>query len=145
MLKLLNNKVNTPKHVKNLVEINQLHCENNYSAKKLFIGQGEIVQMFDNSTLFPKENFLPVSHDSFRYAYSKYAEDILSYLKKSIKKEEAINGLRKNSLEYSELNNIATYFIQIECDKDFSSIDNIHNTPKKDLSSIIDKIGRAHV
>ena len=140
LLKLLNNKVNTPKHVKNLVEINQLHFENNYSAKKLFIGQGEIVQMFDNSTLFPKENFLPVSHDSFRDAYSKYAEDILSYLKKSIKKEEAINGLRKNSLEYSELNNIATYFIQIECDKDFSSIDNIHNTPKKDLSSIIDKL-----
>lgn len=140
LLKLLNNKVNTPKHVKNLVEINQLHCENNYSAKKLFIGQGEIVQMFDNSTLFPKENFLPVSHDSFRDAYSKYAEDILSYLKKSIKKEETINGLRKNSLEYSELNNIATYFIQIECDKDFSSIDNIHNTPKKDLSSIIDKL-----
>lgn len=140
LLKLLNNKVNTPKHVKILVEINQLHCENNYSAKKLFIGQGEIVQMFDNSTLFPKENFLPVSHDSFRYACSKYAEDILSYLKKSIKKEEAINGLRKNSLEYSELNNIATYFIQIECDKDFSSIDNIHNTPKKDLSSIIDKL-----
>ncbi|MDD7182752.1 ATP-binding cassette domain-containing protein [Peptostreptococcus porci] len=140
LLKLLNNKVNTPKHVKNLVEINQLHCENNYSAKKLFIGQGEIVQMFDNSTLFPKDNFLPVSHDSFRDAYSKYAEDILSYLKKSIKKEEAINGLRKNSLEYSELNNIATYFIQIECDKNFSSIDNIHNTPKNDLSSIIDKL-----
>lgn len=140
LLKLLNNEVSKPKYVKNLVEINQLHCENNYSAKKLFIGQGEIVQMFDNSTLFPKENFLPVSHDSFRDAYSKYAEDILSYLKKSIKKEEAINGLRKNSLEYNELNNIATYFIQIECDKDFSSIDNIHNTPKKDLSSIIDKL-----
>lgn len=140
LLKLLNNKVNAPKHVKNLVEINQLHCENKYSAKRLFIGQGEIVQMFYNSTLFPKENFLPVSHDSFRDAYSKYAEDILSYLKKSIKKEEAINGLRKNSLEYSELNNVATYFIQIECDKDFSSIDNIHNTPKKDLSSIIDKL-----
>ena len=140
LLKLLNNKVNTPKHVKNLVAINQLHCENKYPAKKLFIGQGEIVQMFDNSTLFPKENFLPVSHDSFRDAYSKYAEDILSYFKKSIKKEEAINGLRKNSLEYSELSNIATYFIQIECDKDFSNIDNIHNTPKKDLSSIIDKL-----
>lgn len=140
LLKLLNNKVNTPKHVKNLVEINQLHCENNYSAKKLFIGQGEIVQMFDNSTLFPKENFLAVSHDSFWAAYSKYAEDILTYLKKSIKKEEAINGLKNNSLEYNESNNIATYFIQIECDKDFSSIDNIHNTPKKDLSSIIDKL-----
>ena len=140
LLKLLNNKVNTPKHVKNLVEINQLHCENNYSAKKLFIGQGEIVQMFDNSTLFPKENFLAVSHDSFLAAYSKYAEDILTYLKKSIKKEEAINGLKNNSLEYNESNNIATYFIQIECDKDFSSIDNIHNTPKKDLSSIIDKL-----
>lgn len=140
LLKLLNNKVNTPKHVKNLVEINQLHCENNYSAKKLFIGQGEIVQMFDNSTLFPKENFLAVSHDSFLAAYSKYAEDILTYIKKSIKKEEAINGLKNNSLEYNESNNIATYFIQIECDKDFSSIDNIHNTPKKDLSSIIDKL-----
>lgn len=140
LLKLLNNKVNTPKHVKNLVEINQLHCENNYSAKKLFIGQGEIVQMFDNSTLFPKENFLAVSHDSFWAAYSKYAEDILTYLKKSIKKEEVINGLKNNSLEYNESNNIATYFIQIECDKDFSSIDNIHNTPKKDLSSIIDKL-----
>lgn len=140
LLKLLNNKVSTPKHVKNLVEINQLHCENKYSAKKLFIGQGEIVQMFDNSTLFPKDNFLQVSHDSFREAYSNYAEDILSYIKKNIKKEEAINGLRKNSLEYSELNNMTTYFIQIECDKDFSNIDNIHSTPKKDLTSVIDKL-----
>ena len=140
LLKLLNNKVNTPKYVKNIVEINQLYCENKYPAKKLFIGQGEIVQMFDNSTLFPKENFLPVSHDSFRDAYSKYAKDILSYLKKNIKKEEAINGLRKKSLEYSELSDIATYFIQIECDKDFSSIDNIHNTPKNDLLSIISKL-----
>ncbi len=96
--------------------------------------------MFANSTLFPKDNFLQVSHDSFRDAYSNYAEDILSYIKKNIKKEEAINGLRKNYLEYSELNNIATYFIQIECDKDFSNIDNIHNTPKKELSSIIDKL-----
>ena len=58
LLKLLNNKVNTPKHVKNLVEINQLHCENNYSAKKLFIRQGEIVQMFDNSTLRSEEQRL---------------------------------------------------------------------------------------
>lgn len=140
LLKLLNNEVSKPKYVKNLVEINQLHCENKYSDKKLFIGQGEIVQMFDNSTLFPKDNFLQVSHDPFRDAYSKYAEDILSYIKKNIKKEEAINALRKNSLEYSELNNIATYFIQIECGKDFSSIDNIHKTPKKELSTIIDKL-----
>lgn len=140
LLNLLNNKVSTPKYVKNLVETNQLYCENKYSAKKLFIGQGEIVQMFDNSTLFPKDNFLQVSHDSFRDAYSHYAEDILSYIKKNIKKEEAINRLRKNYLEYSELNNIATYFIQIECDKDFSNIDNIHNSPRKELSSIIDKL-----
>lgn len=53
---------------------------------------------------------------------------------------EAINKLRKNYLEYSELNNIATYFIQVECDKDFANIKNIHNTPKKELSSIIDKL-----
>jgi len=140
LLKLLNNKVSTPKYVRNLVKINQLHCENKYSEKKLFIGQGEIVQMFDNSTLFPQNNFLQVSHDSFREAYSNYAGDILLYINKNIKREEAINGLRKKSLEYSELNNIATYFIQIECDKNFSDIDNIHNIPKQELSSIIDKL-----
>lgn len=60
LLKLLNNKVNTPKYVKNLVEINKLHCKNEYSEKKLFIGQGEIVKKFDNSTLFTKDKFLPV-------------------------------------------------------------------------------------
>lgn len=140
LLKLLNNDVSTPKYVKNLVEINQLHCENKYSAKKLFIGQGEIVEKFDDSTLFPKDNFLQVSHDSFREAYFNYAKDILSYIKKNIKKEEAINGLRKNYLEYSELNNITTYFIQIDCDKDFSNINNIHNTPRRDLKSIINKL-----
>lgn len=140
LLKLLNNKVNSPRYVKNLVEVNQLDCENKYSAKKLFIGQGEIVQMFDNSTLFPKENFVQVSHDSFRAAYSNYAQGILSYIKENIKKEEAINRLKKSYLEYSELNNIATYFIHIECDKDFSNIDNIHGTPKEELSSIVKKI-----
>ncbi|MBC2578643.1 ATP-binding cassette domain-containing protein [Peptostreptococcus russellii] len=140
LLKLLNNKVNSPRYVKNLVEINQLECENKYLAKKLFIGQGEIVQMFDNSTLFPKDNFVQVSHDSFRAAYSNYAQGILSYIKENIKKEEAINRLKKSYLEYSELDNIATYFIHIECDKDFSNIDNIHSTPKEELSSIVKKI-----
>lgn len=140
LLNLLNNKVSAPRYVRNLAEINQLECENKYSAKKLFIGQGEIVQMFDKSTLFPKDNFIQVSHDSFRDAYSNYAKDILSYIKKNIKKEEAINGLSKSSLEYSELNNIATYFIQIECDENFSNIKNIHNTPKKELSSILIKL-----
>lgn len=140
LLKLLNNKVSTPKHVKDLVAVNQLYCENKYSAEKLFIGQGEIVQMFDNSTLFPKEKFQQISHDPFREAYSNYAKDILLYIEKNIKKEEAINVLRKKFLEYSELNNITTYFVQIEYDKDFSDIDNIHSAPKKDLKSVIDKL-----
>ncbi|MGD6731624.1 MAG: hypothetical protein ACPKMZ_11195 [Pleomorphochaeta sp.] len=140
ILKLLNNNVSSPNYVKNLVESNQLHCANKYSDKKLFIGQGEIVNKFDHTNLFPKDNFLEIVHDDFRNSYSNYAREMLFYIKNNIQKENAINRLKKQVLEYSELNSLATYFLHIEYDKDFSNIDNIHDFPNKTLFSIIDKL-----
>jgi predicted ATPase len=140
ILKLLNNKVSSPNYVRNLIESNQLLCANKYSDKKLFIGQNEIVSKFDQTSLFPKDNFLEIVHDDFRKAYSNYAREILLYIKKNIQKEDAINCLKKQVLEYSELNNLATYFLRVECDKDFSNIDNIHDSPNKTLLNITDKL-----
>lgn len=140
LLKLLNNKTDSPKYIKEIVENNGLKCDYKLSSKILSVEQGEIVQKFDKCTLFSQDNFSTIPHDSFKNTYSKYAEDILSYIRKNIKKEESINGLKKKTIEYSELNDMSTYFINIECDKDFSNIDNIHDRPKNDLTDILDKL-----
>ena len=48
LLRLLNNKVNTPKYVKNLIEINQLYCENKYSEKDYLLDREKL---FKNSII----------------------------------------------------------------------------------------------
>ena len=140
LLKLLCNKATSPKYIKNLVENNKLYCENRYSSEKLFIGQGDIIKKFDDCTLFPKENFIEVDHSNFKNLYTSYANSIMMHIKNNIAREDAIEGLSKKILEYNELNNSSTYFLQVECDQEFVEIDNIHEKHKKCLFDIINKL-----
>lgn len=137
LLNLLNNVGNAETYMKSLIANSAMDCEKKYLEKKLYIGQGDIVQKFDKNTLFPAENFVRIPHDKFRAAYINYAKAIFEYIRKNIKKAESINGLTKKKLEYSELNNLSTYFVQIEREKGFADIENIHAKPKEELQDIL--------
>lgn len=142
LLKLLSNEKNLPQYVKTIIKENQLDCDNANSSRKLFIEQGEVIKKFDNCTLFPKENFLEVNHSEFKDNYTLYAQNIMRYIKHNISKEETVNGLEKKFLEHNEVYDSSTYFLQVECDQDFTNINNAHEVAKKNISQIIELINK---
>lgn len=140
LLSLLHNHVLSRSYAKKIIEINNLSCENKDSSRKLFIEQGEIIKKFDECKLFPEDNFKEIDHSKFVEMYITYANEILKYIKENIAKSDAIKILEKKEIEYSELSSESTYFLQIECTDDFTNVDNIHESPKKNLMDIIYKL-----
>lgn len=140
LLKLLNNDVKSPKYIKNLVENNKLHCDNILSSKKLYIGQGDIIKKFDNSTLFPKDNFKDVDHYIFQSSYIEYSNKLLKYIRHNIELEDSLKELEKDFLPYNAINNNSNYFVHISKDKDFSNIENQHEKPLDSIKSVLNII-----
>lgn len=139
LLKLLHNQ-KRERHVKNLLEENGMFCENVDSSKRMYIGQGDIVEKFDSNKLFPNENFNSVDNTEFQSTYTDFADGILKYIRKRIKAQEAFDQLVKEELEYNELINDTTYFIHVDINADYADVDNIHNHHNQELKKLLYKI-----
>lgn len=139
ILKLLNS-YRRERHVKDLIEKNEMCCETVDSSKRLYIGQGEIVSKFENSKLFPSDNFKEVDNSEFRFSYQKFSQDILEYIKKRIKAKDSINQLVNEQLTYNEIVLESNYFIRFEIDGDYSKIENEHEKPNREIRKLLKSV-----
>ena len=118
----------------------KISCETVAPSKRLYIGQGDIVEKFTDNNLFPKDNFKSIDHSTFRLIYTSFAENILKYIKKQIKLREMLDSLSKEELHYDEAINGATYFIQIAVDSNYDNIKNLHEEYKSELEKILSEL-----
>lgn len=125
-----------------LKEKNQIFCGDGEFERHLFISQGQIVDKFNNKDLFPQDHFLSIDHSLFRESYSSYANGILRYIRERISAKEAADELARQTLQYNELINDGSYFIHIEKDDEFGSIDNHHTRHNDELKGLLTTIKR---
>lgn len=109
-------------------------------SKKIFIGQGEIVDKFKSNKLFPVDNFEKISHDEFKKEYTKYSEDIIEYIRTNISKEDKKNKLKNMNLEYNERNNETTYYIVVDYDNNFEIKTNLYKKSRENMSKLIEQL-----
>ena len=126
--------------VTSLKEKNRIFCDGGEPEKHLFIGQGQIVEKFDNKELFPQDHFLSIDHSSFRDSYSSYAKGILQYIKEKISANSAIDELARQSIQYNELINDGAYFIHIDSNDDFGSVENNHAEHNDELKELLSTV-----
>ena len=125
-----------------LKEKNQIFCDDGEIERHLYISQGQIVNQFNNKDLFPQDHFLSIDHSLFRDSYSLYANGILRYIREKISAKEAADELARQTIEYNELINDESYFIHIERDDEFGSIDNYHTGHNDELRGLLTTIRR---
>lgn len=126
---------------KEFISKNELKCEYKFDkSKKIFIGQGEIVDKFKLNKLFPVDNFGKISHNKFEEEYTKYSKDIIEYIRTNIGKEDKKNKLKNMNLEYNELNNETTYFIAVEYDNNFETKTNLYQKSRENMSKLIEQL-----
>lgn len=126
---------------KEFISKNELKCEYKFDeSKKIFIGQGMIVEKFRSNELFPVDNFEKISHDDFKKEYTKYSEDIMKYIKTNIYKENKKNKLKNMNLEYNEINNETTYFIAVDYNNNFEIKTNLYKKSRENMSKLIEQL-----
>lgn len=125
------------RHVKELMEKNGMICNTVDSSKRLYIGQGDIVSKFEGNRLFPSDNFVEVDNNGFRDAYSRYAHEVLDFIKKRIKARDSEIQLQKETLQYNDVMNDANYFISFAVDTDYSDVENDHTAPNRDMQKLL--------
>lgn len=128
------------RHIKDLIKNNLMTCDPVDASKKLYIGQGDIVEKFDNRKLFPDDNFVPIDNSKFKVTYKDFANEIMKYIKSNIKAKDSLDKLSKEELEYNELIDSATYFIHIEVPSDYSELDNEHTCHYKNIEKVLNNV-----
>lgn len=127
----------TETHVRRIARDNAIIPDNVEKSKIRHIGQGEIVTKFENNSLFDNtDNFIDIDHEPFRTSYERYAESLLSVIRKQIKKKESKELLAQKNLEYSELAEKGLYYVLVEYDESFAEVSNPHEKPHRDLVKI---------
>ena len=128
------------RYVKNLLDKNVMSCETIAPSKKFYIGQGDIIEKFNGNNLFPKDNFKPINHSKFCSIYNSFAEGILKYIRNKIKLNDMLNALSKEELQYNELINESTYFIQLVIESNYENVENIHGEYKSKIEELLSNI-----
>ena len=138
---LYDQKRSKQKYKKEFISENELKCDYKFDeSKKIFIGQGEIVDKFKSNKLFPVDNFEKISHDEFKKEYTKYSEDIIEYIRTNISKEDKKNKLKNMNLEYNERNNETTYYIVVDYDNNFEIKTNLYKKSRENMSKLIEQL-----
>lgn len=137
LIKILQGKT-SESFVKRIKEKNAISYSETDSSKRLYIEQGQIVDKFGKGSLFPSDNYLPVDHTEFCGAYTSFANGILTFIKKKIKAKDAYKQLNSETLEYNELIQLASYYINFLVDEDYAEVENVHEQYDKTLYSLLE-------
>ncbi len=143
LLKLLNGNVKE-KYVKKLVNDNGLTVKNSVDPEKVkYIAQGQLIDGFNNGTLFSAgeaTNFEEVDCAPFIDAYTKYSDTLKKGIRSLIDKQNAIDALDTHSITYAEGMVSDNYFVNIKGYEAFENIDNPHEVPYKEISSLLQAV-----
>jgi len=143
LLRLINGKTNDT-YVKKLIADNNLKINSDIEPAKIkYIQQGDIINKFNDQTLFKSaegNNFNELDNSAFIKAYTDYAKDLKGSINNTINRERSINGLTKLTITYDESLQDKCYYINIACQKGFEEISNPHKQPLKDINDLISKI-----
>ena len=134
ILNALGENVKDP-HVKTLVEENKIICSESDSEKRLLIKQGEIVEHFNNSNLFPQEEFAKIDTSEFQSIYRSFADSLYECIYGNIEQADAIKKIEKEILSFDDLDNEKYYFVNIEKEDSFEKISNPHQKIVDQMSS----------
>lgn len=140
VLKFINKKTSDA-FVREIIKNNQLKLVNNIDLTKVkYIGQGDIINNFNNNTLFVSStdsNFKALDNSTFIEKYTRFANIIKNCIKNKISQKDAIESLKTYSIRYNPDFEEKNYFINLVCQKDFDVITNIHDEPLIKLGRII--------
>lgn len=143
LLKLINGKTKQA-HVKKLINDNNLQVNGSIDpAKVKYIEQGQIIEKFNEQTLFTADeesNFKELDNSPFRDAYSNYDNALKQGIKSSIKKKEKINALSQYSIAYKDGMEANNYYIDITKSKNIENINNPHEDARKEINDLVTKI-----
>lgn len=140
LLKFINNKT-SDSFVRDIIKKNQLENENEIDlAKVKYIGQGDIINKFNNNALFSSSgdsNFKDIDNSSFIEKYTEFANCIKESIKTKMFQKDAIQSLKDQAIKYNLDFDKKNYYINLNCEKEFDVISNIHEEPLKKLNKII--------
>jgi ABC-type lipoprotein export system ATPase subunit len=143
LLKLINGKMSEA-HVKKLVRDNVLKVDSSVDPQKVrYIEQGQIIKKFNERTLFAagdESNFKELDSTPFREAYSTYSDALKKGIEALIKKQETLNSLSKRSITFEEGMIVKNYYVDITGNGNFESMDNPHESARKDIKSLLKKV-----
>lgn len=127
--------------VKDIIKRNELENINEIDLSKVkYIGQGDIINKFNNNTLFSSSsdsNFKEIDNCNFVEVYTEFSNKIKQNIKSKISQRNAIEELKEKVIKYNPDLEEKNYYINLNCQKEFDDINNIHEEPLKRLKKII--------
>jgi len=140
LLKFINGYLHES-YVKNIVSINQLELINKIESEKYkYIQQGDIIDKFNDNTLFiskTESNFKKLNHTEFQEEYEHFAELLKEKIELNVRKNQAIESLQDKKINFNPELNVNNYFIQVTCPAEFDEINNKHEKPLKKVQRIL--------
>ncbi len=140
LLKFINNKTNDA-FVKDIIKKSQMDHINTVDLTKVkYIGQGDIINKFNNKTLFAsgsESNFKELDDTEFMEKYKQFAELLKDNISIRIRQKTALDSLKNHYIKYNPDLEEKNYYINIICQDGFDSIRNVHDDPLKKLRKII--------
>jgi predicted ATPase len=143
LLKLINGKI-SDFYVRKIIDENELKpITTTIPTKIKYIEQGYIIEKFNNKTLFlsnEENNFKEINNDIFIKMYNNYAENLYKCIELTINIKQNAANLSQYSISYKSDLEVSSYFINITCSKNFSTVQNPHEQPYSDINKIINNI-----
>ena len=143
LLELINGNVSAS-YIKKIIGENELKIIGEIDPIKIkYIKQGQIIKKFNDRTLFSSDeenNFKELNKENFVNMYSEYAENLYNCIKLSIDKKQKIATLSQCSITYENDSDNSSYYISINCPRDFSDVRNQHEYHYEEINEINNKI-----
>lgn len=140
LLKFICNKT-SDSFIKEIIKKNKIENINEIDlAKVKYIGQGDIINKFNNNTLFSSSsdsNFKDINNSNFVEIYTEFSNKIKQSIKTKISQRDAIEELKEKVIKYNPDLEEKNYYINLNCQKEFDVINNIHEEPLEKLKKII--------
>lgn len=128
-------------HQKMIRDANTLRIDDKLDASKIkILRQGEIVDLFNNDTLFPPDFFDDVNHELFRDTYQKYSKDLKKAIESRISYFDAVGLLDKKEFKLSGTPDLSTYYVDVTIPNEFTNLTNEHKSKLEDVRKIIRQI-----
>jgi len=131
-------------HVSKLIRDNDMKEDGGVDPQKIkYIEQGQIIEKFNAGKLFSSNedsNYKEIDHTDFKEAYSTFSEELKKAIEACIKRKEKVSSLADALITFEDGMIAENYYVDVEENKQFQSIENPHESALKDINTALIKV-----